>query len=148
MAPTPKSAGRAATRALICPECGRTFERPASLGAHRRRAHGVAGSSRPAGKRTRAATRSSSTAARAATSRRPKATQAQTPAAATTKASARSTRRRAVALPPSRSRNGSAALDRDALLRTLFPNGVPARESALKAVSAWLDEAERLTRMR
>jgi hypothetical protein len=30
---------------LTCPECGQSFDRPASLGAHRHRAHGVAGSS-------------------------------------------------------------------------------------------------------
>ncbi len=53
--------------ALVCPECGKTFTRPASLGAHRRQAHGVAGASqgrtrrasrtrsRPAATRTRAA---------------------------------------------------------------------------------------------
>ena len=33
------------TGELTCPECGKTFSRPASLGAHRRRAHGVAGAS-------------------------------------------------------------------------------------------------------
>src|SRR5262245_30590245 len=31
---------------LTCPECGKTFSRPASLGAHRRQQHGVGGSSR------------------------------------------------------------------------------------------------------
>jgi uncharacterized C2H2 Zn-finger protein len=33
---------------LVCPECGKTFKRPAGLGAHRNAAHGVAGSSRRA----------------------------------------------------------------------------------------------------
>src|SRR5689334_9590392 len=32
--------------AYECPECGRLFMRPAALGAHRRRAHGVPGTSR------------------------------------------------------------------------------------------------------
>lgn len=31
---------------LICPECGKTFTRAASLGAHRNRAHGVSGASK------------------------------------------------------------------------------------------------------
>ena len=30
---------------LVCPECGKPFTRPASLGAHRNRAHGVVGAS-------------------------------------------------------------------------------------------------------
>jgi uncharacterized C2H2 Zn-finger protein len=46
----PRAAKRksaAATRAPIyeCPECGKEFTRPASLGAHRNRAHGVTGTS-------------------------------------------------------------------------------------------------------
>ncbi len=39
-------------------------------------------------------------------------------------------------------------VNRDRLLQSLFPNGVPAREDAIRQVSAWLDEAERLARMR
>jgi hypothetical protein len=39
-------------------------------------------------------------------------------------------------------------VDRDALLRSLFPHGIPAREQTLREVNAWLDEAERLTRGR
>jgi hypothetical protein len=35
-------------------------------------------------------------------------------------------------------------INRDALLRMLFPNGVPAREAAIRDVNSWLDEAERL----
>src|SRR5690242_17162397 len=35
-------------------------------------------------------------------------------------------------------------VDRDTLLKMLFPNGVPARAATLTAVAAWLDEAERL----
>jgi len=33
-------------------------------------------------------------------------------------------------------------------LQALFPNGVPAREQTLSAVRSWLDEAERLARLR
>ena len=41
---------------LKCPECGKTFARAAALGAHRSRAHGVAGASsrRASGKTIRA----------------------------------------------------------------------------------------------
>jgi hypothetical protein len=37
--------------------------------------------------------------------------------------------------------------DRDALLKALFPNGIPPREDVIRAVNSWLDDAERLTRM-
>jgi hypothetical protein len=39
-------------------------------------------------------------------------------------------------------------VNRDALLRSLFPNGIPATEQALQQVNAWLEQAERLTRLR
>jgi hypothetical protein len=39
-------------------------------------------------------------------------------------------------------------VNRDALLRSLFPNGIPAREEVVRAVNAWLDEADRLAKMR
>jgi hypothetical protein len=39
-------------------------------------------------------------------------------------------------------------INRDALLRSLFPNGIPATEQALQQVNAWLEHAERLTRLR
>jgi hypothetical protein len=39
-----------------------------------------------------------------------------------------------------------ATVDRDALLRALFPNGIPARESVIRDLNAWLDQAERLAR--
>jgi len=45
--------------------------------------------------------------------------------------------------------NGAAQnVDRDALLRTLFPNGIPPRQDVIAQVNAWLDEAERLARTR
>lgn len=99
--------------ALTCPECGKTFTRPASLGAHRNRAHGVAGTS---AKRRR--TRARAQAARRQTSR---------------------PRRGA----GSSSREGRR-VNRDALLQTIFPNGVPAREQVIQRANAWLDEAEKL----
>jgi hypothetical protein len=45
----------------------------------------------------------------------------------------------------SASRDGT--VNRDQLLRTLFPNGIPAREEVVRSVNAWLDEAERLARL-
>ena len=42
----------------------------------------------------------------------------------------------------------NGAPDRDALLQTLFPNGIPAKESVIRSVNAWLDEAERLAGLR
>jgi hypothetical protein len=39
-------------------------------------------------------------------------------------------------------------VDRDALLRALFPSGIPARDDVVRAVGAWLDEGERLARMK
>jgi len=43
------------------------------------------------------------------------------------------------------SKNG---LDRDGLLKSVFPDGIPAREEVVRAASQWLDEAERLARLR
>jgi hypothetical protein len=52
----------------------------------------------------------------------------------------------------SRSRQSNARSDRtvnrDALLQALFPGGIPAKESVVRSVNSWLDEAERLARMR
>jgi hypothetical protein len=41
-----------------------------------------------------------------------------------------------------------STVNRDGLLQSLFPSGIPAREDAIRQVNAWLDEAERLARMR
>jgi hypothetical protein len=148
---------------LVCPECGRTFTRPASLGAHRNRAHGVAGSSKAAvsasgttparaGKRGAAGSRASSTSGvrskRTASSRK----------TATTAVASGSRQRAARAQGagsdrPRRTRRSSSdgrrsTVNRDGLLRSLFPTGIPAREDAIRQVNAWLDEAERLARMR
>lgn len=98
-----------ANQVLTCPECGKTFSRAASLGAHRNRAHGVAGRSASSATKT---VRSQGSAAR------------RTRAARATK----------------------GAIDRDALLRALFPNGIPARESVIRDLNAWLDQAEKLAK--
>ena len=105
---------------FVCPECGRAFARAAALGAHRNRAHGVAGRSAQATKRRARAGQSSS---------------------AKRDAAAKTTTRK----PKSANRNG---IDRDALLTMLFPDGVPAREEVIRAASGWLDEAERLSQTR
>jgi hypothetical protein len=112
------------TATFTCPECGRQFERAAGLGAHRSRVHGVAGSSssaKAAGRRRNGSTR----------------VRARKPA---------TTARRGA---PGASDNGGAApVDRDALLAALFPNGVPPRESVIREVAQWLDQAERLAKLR
>jgi len=116
--------GSASTaESFICPECGRTFTRAAALGAHRSRAHGVAGGSK-AGARTRR-TRRTQQAARPAT---------RTRRAASTNASNGTGSRRGV--------------NRDALLASIFPNGMPPREDVIRAANSWLDEAERLAQLR
>jgi len=53
-------------------------------------------------------------------------------------------RRRARAATPTGSSAGS--VDRNALLGTLFPSGIPPRVEIINQVNAWLDEAERLAR--
>jgi hypothetical protein len=39
-------------------------------------------------------------------------------------------------------------VDRDALLRALFPQGIPPREDVVREVNAWLDQAARLAELR
>lgn len=116
---TASKASSATTNAegpFVCPECGRSFSRPAALGAHRNRAHGVAGKS--AGARSNR------------------------------------TRRGRAATTGIRSKSGTGArsaggnVDRDQLLRALFPNGVPPREKLIREINRWLDDAERLSRLR
>lgn len=43
---------------------------------------------------------------------------------------------------------GRAGLNRDELLRKLFPNGLPPREDVIRRANAWLDEAEKLASAR
>lgn len=121
---------------LVCPECGKTFIRAAALGSHRRRAHGVAGGSsrsKPSKRRKGAIVAANDGRRRTAASREPASTAA-TPEART----------RSRGNPARR----SSSVDRDALLQTLFPNGIPAREEVIRSVNSWLDEAERLARGR
>jgi hypothetical protein len=33
-------------------------------------------------------------------------------------------------------------------LKALFPNGIPPKEEIIRAANSWLDDAERLARMR
>ena len=119
-APTTKSTSQAAGGEFTCPECGRAFARAAALGAHRRRAHNVAGA---ASRRRAAAGRSRSRTARTTGTR-----------------SATATRRA--------TDDNRAAINRDALLQTLFPNGLPAREAVIRAANEWLDRAEQLAKMK
>jgi hypothetical protein len=148
------------TGPFVCPECGREFARASALGAHRKRSHGVAGTSR-----------SSSAPSASRSRRRAGARTRATAAAATTKAVATTTRRSRTAAPRGRRKSASSASSRsratptqtrtqtqtqtqtgssthDALLRALFPNGVPARASVIAALGPWLAEADRLARMR
>jgi hypothetical protein len=125
---TTKAKATPAADALTCPECGKTFTRAAALGAHRKMTHGVAGTSKNAtGKRkttTSRTVRSSTTSGGTATSNG-------------------RARRRTTTPPAARS-----GVDRNALLRALFPNGIPPREDVIAQANAWLDEAERLARTR
>jgi hypothetical protein len=41
-----------------------------------------------------------------------------------------------------------SGLNRDALLATVFPNGLPPRESFIRELTAWLDQAEKLATVR
>jgi uncharacterized C2H2 Zn-finger protein len=106
-----------------CPECGRTFTRAASLGAHRRRAHGVAGQS----KRERQAIKRPST--------------SQT---------SRGRGRRSDAATATAASDGQPqpGVDRSALLKQVFPGGIPPRDDVVRRLNAWLDEAEQLARLK
>lgn len=128
---TKKETSSSSDGTLTCPECGRDFARPASLGAHRNRAHGVVGASR-----RRAGRRSSSR--NGGTTGRAPATQA------TRQQSTRTRNRASSSAGGARSDGARSRIDRDALLQTLFPNGVPAREEVIRRANAWLDEAEQL----
>ena len=143
-----------------CPECGRTFSRAAALGAHRRQAHGVIGAvsaarsqrSRATSSRT-ARTRSTSAApargkaaaAKTVASSAPTARRSRQTTRAQTATGTRSARQRSATTRPD---NSSGAVNRDALLGALFPNGLPAKEDVLRAANQWLDDAVRLARMR
>src|SRR4051794_37091795 len=129
MSPRKRSTTEQKTAQLVCPECGKTFTRPASLGAHRNRAHSVAGASTRA-QRTRSRRGHPNG---SATTRR--AAGAQTTQKQNTPARGQSS-----------SDGGRSGVNRDALLQSIFPNGVPAREEVIRRANAWLDEAEQLAR--
>ncbi len=139
MARTRRSATASPEQAeLKCPECGKTFTRAASLGAHRSAAHGVAGSSRQA-KRSIAKRRTRTTEATAGKRTRRSASQASGARSATVQ------RRRT---QTTNGHNGHGRINRDALLRTVFPKGIPASDEAITRAKAWLDEAEKIARTR
>src|SRR2546425_9503778 len=89
------------------PECGRTFTRAAALGAHRRQAHGVAGTSANA----------------ASVSRRRK----------TTDAGEGGGGRGSAANGGAQNRS---SINRDDLLASVFPAGIPAKETVTRAVNS------------
>src|SRR5262245_48653408 len=111
MATTPsrsrKQASKPPTDAFTCPECGKTFTRAAALGAHRKLKHGVAGRSANA----------SSNRANVKRRSRSRATPASRPAATTAATD-----------------GARQSVDRDALLRTLFPDGIPPRQAVIAQV--------------
>ena len=113
------------TATFTCPECGREFSRAAALGAHRRQAHGVVGTSKQKLAGSSNASQSRRTSRRGASS--------------TSRVNVNNAR-------PTPS--SPAGFDRDQLLGVLFPNGIPARSETLRAVNAWLDEGERLAKAR
>ncbi len=125
------------SEAFVCPECGKTFTRAAALGSHRRRAHGVLGATAQAKTASRQASSSTATNGRGGRG------------ATRTGNNASSPRRmRGSAMAPTGSMPRAArrtdSVDRDALLQTLFPNGIPARESLIRELNNWLDQAEQL----
>jgi len=129
MATRETNAANTKATTFTCPECGRVFTRAQALGAHRRHVHGVAGTSKTAKANATRASANGRRAARAAGATRPRT----------------ATASRAVA--SRKDGDGRAkSVDRDALLRTLFPAGIPPRHELMVAVNAWLEEGERLAR--
>ena len=63
-----------------------------------------------------------------------------------TRAGARKAAAGARARATATANNGS--VNRDALLRAVFPAGLPAREAVIRAATEWLEDAERIARMR
>jgi hypothetical protein len=161
MSPRKRTASRRRAGEFTCPECGRTFTGAAALGAHRRQAHGIAGTSSAAVRsrgQTATSRRKSSTsttsrkttaASKTATTRRTGASRSRKtsapPKAAAARGANRPRKRRAGRATTTRP---GAIVNRDSLLKSLFPNGIPAREDAIQRVNEWLDEAEQLARMR
>jgi hypothetical protein len=119
--------------AFVCPECGKRFRSPAGLGSHRRRAHGVIGAT--------AKSRAGSVAAAERAASAGRRVSASNGGGSSRRGASTGRVRR-----PGGSTRREGAVDRDALLQALFPNGVPPRESVIRDLNAWLDEAERLSR--
>jgi hypothetical protein len=130
---TPTSPTATSTGEFKCPECGKTFTRAASLGAHRNRAHGIIGASKR--RTTNATPTTTGTSGKGRGSAR----------RSTTRRSTTST----AAATPSRARrpDGRSTVDRNQLLQALFPKGVPPREDVIRRISGWLDEAEQLAKL-
>jgi uncharacterized C2H2 Zn-finger protein len=127
-----------------CSECGRVFERSQSLGAHRRQAHGVAGESTRSQSRARATMRAGSTTSRrgaaAVGASRPRAA-ASVPRTRRSTSSGSQTSGGRASGAGSRNTDGrrtqqDSGVDRNQLLRTLFPSGIPASEEA-GSTTAW-----------
>lgn len=102
-----------------CPECDRTFDRASALGAHRSRAHGVVGKRRD-GRAAPLGISGGDTHSRTRPSNRTRAAR------------------------PSRAARSNGHVDHDALLKVMFPQGIPPRESVISSVNVWLAEADRL----
>jgi hypothetical protein len=156
MARSRASSNGGSSESFVCPECGREFTRAAALGAHRSRAHGVAGSSRSA---SAAAAKTRSGSKRKATARRrdgarpasaPTTTGTATVAAGATPAPAttRTRGRRSTPRSNGSDRRTAARATRERVLKALFPRGLPPNEALLAAIGPWLDEADRIARMR
>ena len=137
-----KSAAAKARGEFVCPECGKSFTRAASLGAHRNRVHGVAGSSTQARARRSVSSRPSSSA------RKPRSAAGGRTTTARKTTATRGTQARKLSTAGVRQRRRSAgSVNRDALLASLFPNGIPARESVIRELNEWLNHAERLAKL-
>jgi C2H2-type zinc finger len=118
--------GSSSAGTFVCPECGKTFSTPQGMGAHRNRVHGVAGTS---------------PSAKANKSRRARGK------GVSVRSSSKTLARRG-ARPAASSTRRTGTVDRDQLLSAVFPGGVPAKTSVFEAVARWLDEADRLARLR
>ena len=65
-----------------------------------------------------------------------------------TRASATNSSRAPARLRQARQTNQTATVNRDALLQSLFPDGIPASAHLLQAIEQWLESAEEIARMR
>jgi hypothetical protein len=119
----------------VCPDCGAAFDRPQSLGAHRRQAHGTPGLSQRSQSRARSAGRTNARSGRRAVAPSSRAGGTRANSGSRTASAARGQGR------------GTSGVDRDGLLAALFPAGIPASVDVIRALNDWLDEADRLKQM-